>query len=270
MCGSFRRPPGAQSTLMAGQGANLEIVISQSKKELGQRSAQQAAQAIRRALEGYGEANIIVATGASQFDTLASLVATPDIDWSRVTAFHLDEYVGLPITHEASFRKYLQERFTSKLPQPLRAFHQINGEGDAQAECERLNALIADKTIAVALVGIGENAHLAFNDPSADFETTRPYIVVNLDEACRRQQLGEGWFPTLEDVPRQAISMSIHQIMQAREIVCSVPDERKAKAVQACLEGPVSPQAPASILQQHGGATVYLDAASASLLSRSA
>ncbi|MDF2441066.1 MAG: glucosamine-6-phosphate deaminase [Abditibacteriota bacterium] len=247
----------------------MEIVISQTKAKLGQQSAQQAAKAIRGALQSDGEANIVVATGASQFDTLAALVAMPDIDWSQVTAFHLDEYVGLPITHEASFRKYLRERFTSKLSQPLRAFHEINGEDDAHAECERLNALIAGKSIAVALVGIGENGHLAFNDPPADFQTTQPYIVVQLDETCRRQQLGEGWFPSLEDVPQHAISMSIHQIMQSREIVCSVPDERKAQAVQGSLEGPVTPQVPASILQQHPATTIYLDPASASLLSQS-
>jgi glucosamine-6-phosphate deaminase len=156
----------------------LEIVISQSKEELGRQSAQQAGQAIRRAIQNDGETNIVVATGASQFDTLAALVAMPDIDWGKVTAFHLDEYVGLPITHEASFRKYLRERFTSKLPQPLRTFHEINGEDDADAECRRLNALISGQNIAVALVGIGENGHLAFNDPPADFETTKPYIVV--------------------------------------------------------------------------------------------
>lgn len=247
----------------------MHIVISQSKAELGQQSAQQAAQAIQRAIQSYGETNIIVATGASQFDTLAALVATPDIDWSKVTAFHLDEYVGLPITHEASFRKYLRERFTTKLPQPLHSFHEINGEGDAHAECERLNALIANQSIAVALVGIGENGHLAFNDPPADFQTTKPYLVVQLDEACRRQQLGEGWFPTFQDVPQQAISMSIHQIMQSQEIVCSVPDERKAQAVKGTIEGPITPQVPASVLQQHPAATIYLDPASASLLSQS-
>jgi glucosamine-6-phosphate deaminase len=183
-----------------------------------------------------------------------------------VTAFHLDEYIGLPITHPASFRKYLWERFASKLPLPLAAFHYIDGEGDATAECRRLGALISAGPIDVAFVGIGENGHLAFNDPPADFETEDPYIVVDLDDACRRQQLGEGWFPTFDDVPKQAISMSIRQIMKSRCIVASVPDQRKAEAVRVSVKGPVSPHAPASILQQHPDCTLYLDPASASLL----
>jgi glucosamine-6-phosphate deaminase len=190
------------------------------------------------------------------------------VDWNRVTAFHLDEYIGMPITHPASFRKYLKERFVDRLPQPLAAFHYINGEGDGAAECRRLNDIIAAHPIDVAFVGIGENGHLAFNDPPADFETDEPYLVVNLDEACRRQQLGEGWFPTLEDVPQQAISMSIRQILKADTILCSVPDARKAEAVRASLEGPVTPNVPASILQRHESTTVYLDVASAALLSR--
>jgi glucosamine-6-phosphate deaminase len=185
-----------------------------------------------------------------------------------VTAFHLDEYIGMPITHPASFRKYLKERFVYRLPQPLAAFHYINGEGDAEAECRRLAELIAARPVDVAFVGIGENGHLAFNDPPADFQTEEPYLVVNLDEACRRQQLGEGWFPTLEDVPQQAISMSIRQILKSDTILCSVPDARKAEAVRASLEGPVTPDVPASVLQRHADTTVYLDAASAALLSR--
>jgi glucosamine-6-phosphate deaminase len=261
--------PAVQPEVLRIQGVTLKIVICQSKHELGQRAAQQAATALRDAIEKNGEANVIVATGASQFEMLAALVVAPDVDWTRVTGFHLDEYVGMPSTHPASFRKYLQERFVGALPQPLRAFHPINAEGNAHAECERLNALLSVVIIDVALVGIGENGHLAFNDPPADFQTTQPYIVVNLDEDCRRQQLGEGWFPSLDQVPQQAISMSIHQIMKSRQIVCSVPDERKARAVKACVEGPVSPQAPASILQQHTNVTIYLDSAAASLLNTS-
>jgi len=197
---------------------------------------------------------------------LAELVKAPDIDWGNVTAFHLDEYVGLPVTHPASFRKYLRERFVAQLPKPLAAFHEINGEGDPQAECDRLKGLITGRRIAVAFVGIGENGHLAFNDPPADFDTEEPYLVVNLDEACRKQQLGEGWFPTFDDVPKQAISMSIRQILKSERILCSVPDARKAEAVRACLAGPVSNLAPASILQNHAGTTVYLDKPSAALL----
>lgn len=244
----------------------MKIEIYETKSELGKASARRGAEVIRRALGSRGSAQIIVATGASQFEMLAALVTEPEIDWSKVTAFHLDEYVGLPDTHPASFRRYLRERFVQRLPMPLRYFHEINGEGDAEAECRRLNTLLAGVHIDAAFVGIGENGHLAFNDPPADFETESPYIVVNLDQACRRQQLGEGWFPTFEDVPAQAISMSIRQIMKAEEIVCVVPDERKAKAVYSTLDGPVSPDTPASILQTHPQATIYLDPPSAALL----
>jgi glucosamine-6-phosphate deaminase len=244
----------------------MQIVISETKAELGQRAAGRAGEIIRRAIAERGAASIVVATGASQFETLAELVAAPDIDWHRVTAFHLDEYVGLSQSHPASFRRYLEERFVGRLPAPLRAFHAISGEGDVAAECHRLNALMAGLAIDVALVGIGENGHLAFNDPPADFVTEDAYIMVNLDDACRSQQLGEGWFDSLQDVPQQAISMTIRQIMKSREIVCSVPDERKAAAVRASLQGPVSPLVPASILQHHPAATIYLDRASASTL----
>jgi glucosamine-6-phosphate deaminase len=247
----------------------VNIVICETKQELGRRAATAGAAALRQALQENEETAIIVATGASQFEMLAELVAAGDIAWDRVTVFHLDEYVGLPESHPASFRRYLRERFVSQLATPPRAFHAINGEGDCAAECRRLNALIAGREIAVAFIGIGENGHLAFNDPPADFETEEPYIVVNLDEACRRQQLGEGWFPTLEDVPKQAISMSVRQILKAQSIVCSVPDERKANAVQGAVEGPITPQVPASILQQHSKTTLYLDRASASLLKTS-
>ena len=182
--------------------------------------------------------------------------------------FHLDEYLGLPITHPASFRKYLKERFLDQVTE-LKAYHLIDGEKDPAEETNRLNALITKSPIDVAMVGIGENGHLAFNDPPADFDIETPYLVVNLDVACRQQQFGEGWFPTLEDVPTKAISMSIKQIMKAKKIICSVPDERKAKAVKACLENEVSPQFPASILQQHADCDIYLDEAAASLLDAS-
>jgi glucosamine-6-phosphate deaminase len=179
--------------------------------------------------------------------------------------FHLDEYIGLPITHPASFRKYLQERFVSKIPS-LQAVHLINGEANAEQECDRLNKIITQQPIDVALVGIGENGHLAFNDPPADFDTEQPYIIVTLDEQCRKQQLGEGWFNTFEDVPEQAISMSIRQIMKSKHIVCSVPDARKAMAVKNTVEQPVSNRYPASILQMHPACTLYLDQESVALL----
>jgi len=246
----------------------MQVIVSETKPEMGRRAAQNGAEKIRQALADRGAANLVVATGMSQFEVLAELVAAPDIDWSRVTAFHLDEYIGMPIKHPASFRKYLKERFVDRLPRPLAAFHYISGEGDGAAECRRLGEIIAAHPIDVAFVGIGENGHLAFNDPPADFDTEAPYLVVNLDEACRRQQRGEGWFPTLDDVPRQAISMSIRQILKSRAIICTVPDARKAEAVRASLEGSVTPDVPASTLQRHADTTVYLDQASAALLSR--
>jgi glucosamine-6-phosphate deaminase len=244
----------------------MKIVICDTKQELGEKAGREGAELIRRALRARGAANLILATGASQFDMLAVLVQAPDLDWTKVTCFHLDEYIGLPETHPASFRKYLKERFARHLP--LRAFHYLNGEGDAEAECKRVGEIIRRHPIDVAFVGIGENGHIAFNDPPADFETEEPYLVVNLDEACRRQQLGEGWFKTLDDVPRQAVSMSVRQIMKSGAIICAVPDARKAKAVKLCLEGPVSPRAPSSILQRHAQAFIYLDRESSARLGR--
>jgi glucosamine-6-phosphate deaminase len=254
----------------SNSGANMEICLYPSKTEMGAQAARRAAALLRQAIEQRGAANLILATGASQFEMLAALV-TLEVDWAQVTVFHLDEYLGLPMTHPASFRKYLHERFTQQVA-GLRAFHYVNGEHpDPQAECQRLSEIIARHTrhhpIDVACVGIGENGHLAFNDPPADFETDAAYMVVNLDEACRRQQLGEGWFPSLEDVPRQAISMSIRQIMKSAAIICTVPDARKAAAVQKTVEGPVSNLVPASILQQHLSCWLYLDEPAAALLS---
>jgi glucosamine-6-phosphate deaminase len=237
-----------------------------TKQKLGQQAAADGAAAIRKALHDRGEANIIVATGASQFEMLDALTREPDIAWNRVTGFHLDEYAKMPITHPASFRLYLWQRFISRLPLPPRAFHFLDGERDLQAECDRVGDLLQKHPIDVAFVGIGENGHLAFNDPPADFQTEAPYIIVELDEACRRQQFGEGWFPTFDDVPRQAISMSIRQIMKSKSIVCTVPDKRKAEAVRNALKGKVTPDVPASILQEHTSVTVYLDRESASLL----
>jgi glucosamine-6-phosphate deaminase len=238
------------------------------KISLGQSAAEQAATAIRQAITTKGRARIIAATGASQFEFLEALTKAPDIDWAQVEMFHLDEYIGMPITHPASFRKYLWERFIE--PTGMQNYHLLDGEANPNEVCASVGDLIADAPIDVAFVGIGENGHLAFNDPPADFETQAPYLIVNLDEACRRQQLGEGWFASLDDVPKQAISMSIRQILKAHEIICVVPDARKAEAVKTCLAGDVSPLAPASILQTHANTTVYLDKASAALLNNSA
>ena len=241
-------------------------MVERNRLELGVAAAAHGARLIRAALDARGRANIILATGSSQLEMLDALRSEPDLRWDRVTVFHLDEYVGLPITHPASFRLYLWQRFVSKLPLPLAAFHTVDGERDLAAECERLGALIEGTPIDVAFIGIGENAHLAFNDPPADFETDRPYLVVTLDEACRRQQQGEGWFPTLAEVPTRAISMSVRQIMKSRAIICTVADRRKAIAVRASLDGEMTPAVPASILQRHPACTCYLDGEAASLL----
>jgi glucosamine-6-phosphate deaminase len=243
----------------------MEKYIFETKDQMGAAAAERAAGKIQKAIEQQGRANIILATGSSQFEMLKHLVQA-DIDWSRVTMFHLDEYVGLPDTHPASFRKYLKERFVDQVG-PLKAVHFVAGDApDPAAECRRLGKIIAQHPIDAALVGIGENGHLAFNDPPADFETEEPYIVVRLDTVCRRQQMGEGWFATLEDVPQEAISMSIRQIMKSKSIVVTVPDERKAHAVRQTLLEEISPMRPASILRQHPDCVLYMDRPAASQL----
>ena len=244
----------------------MRISIAADVDDMGRRAAACGAERIRAAIAERDSAKIIVATGASQFTVLDSLAAADDIAWHRVQVFHLDEYIGLDESHPASFRRYLRQRFIDKVSPA--AFHAIDGQVEPpQRECQRLGELIHQHPIDVALVGIGENGHLAFNDPPADFKTDEPYLVVELDEACRRQQSGEGWFPSLDDVPRQAISMSVRQILSSNSIVCSVPDERKSQAVQQSLEGPVTPEVPASILQNHNDCHILLDEPAASRLS---
>tara|TARA_R110002124_G_scaffold55942_8_gene158366 strand:+ start:249 stop:986 length:738 start_codon:yes stop_codon:yes gene_type:complete len=243
----------------------MNIRIYDSKKNMGEAAGNVAAELIRQAIAQKGEAVIVTATGASQFETVDQLVAAEGIDWSKVTMFHLDEYIGLPVTHPASFRKYLQERYIDRIP-AFKAYYLINGENDPELETQRLNELISEHTIDLAMVGIGENGHLAFNDPPADFDTKDPYIVVNLDNACRMQQHGEGWFNSLEEVPTQAISMSVSQILKSEHLLCTVPDLRKAAAVKACLEGEISNLNPASILRTHPNTQFIFDQEAASLL----
>jgi len=244
----------------------MNICIHENKDDNGREAALKGASFIRNTLAEKGHASIILATGASQFEMLNHLIET-DIDWSKVEIFHLDEYIGIPDTHPASFRKYLKERFENKV-KDLKAFHYVNGDApEINEEIKRLNALISEHSIDVAFVGIGENGHLAFNDPPADFETESPYLVVNLDEACRKQQLNEGWFPTLEDVPAQAVSMGIKQILKSTHIINTVPDLRKARAVAGTVTGEISNMCPASILQTHGSCYCYFDRDSASQLS---
>ncbi|MFI5184601.1 MAG: glucosamine-6-phosphate deaminase [Vicinamibacteria bacterium] len=243
----------------------MEILRFDTKASMAQAAAARAAASLRDVIARAGRAHVIAATGASQFEFLEALTIAPGIDWAKTTFFHLDEYVGIPETHPASFRRYLKERIVAKVHPGV--FHFLEGDAaDPLAEARRVGEILSRHPIDVAFVGIGENGHLAFNDPPADFATEEPYLVVSLDEACRRQQMGEGWFKTLADVPARAISMSIRQVLKSREILAIVPDERKAPAVRDCLGGPVTPVHPASILQQHPRTAIYLDQASASLL----
>jgi glucosamine-6-phosphate deaminase len=242
------------------------VKVFDSRDSLGQSAAEQAAAAIRGAIKAKGKARIIAATGTSQLTFLNALTKANDIDWAKVEAFHLDEYIGLPITHPASFRKILLEQLMHKAG--IVSYHLLDGDAPDPAEVvRRVGKQLASSPIDVAFLGIGENGHIAFNDPPADFATEDPYILVELDEACRRQQVGEGWFAEMSEVPKQAISMSVRQILKAKELLVVVPEARKALAVKACIEGPIGPEAPGSILRTHPNATVYLDHDSAGLLS---
>lgn len=243
----------------------MEIKILADKESLGRAAAQQAANSLRRALREQGRVRIVAATGASQFEFLDELTSASGIDWSRIEVFHLDEYVGLPVSHAASFRKYLLERLINKTG--ISHYHLLDGEGDPKAAATKIGKELQEMQVDLAFVGIGENAHLAFNDPPADFKIEDPYLIVELDEACRQQQVNEGWFATVDDVPKRAISMSVRQILRSKEIIVVVPDERKAHAVKNSLEGEISPLIPASILRTHPNATIYLDKDSAALLS---
>ena len=242
----------------------MHMEVSENSEESGDAAAKKAEELLKGAIAENGKATFVAATGASQFEFLETLTAAQSIDWSRTTMFHLDEYTGLSESHPASFRRYLKERLIDKV-NPGEVYL-IQGDKDPQTECKRLNTIISGYSVDVAFVGIGENGHLAFNDPPADFEIEDPYIIVSLDERCRKQQFGEGWFKSLEDVPQQAISMSIRQIMKSKALICTVPDSRKAKAVKNCFEGEVSPMFPASILREHPRAFIYLDKYSSALL----
>jgi len=242
----------------------MNVRIEPDRRAMSAAAATHAATSIRNAIDRRGKARIVVATGASQLDFLAALTAESGIDWARVELFHLDEYVGLPESHPASFRRYLRENLLDRTR--IGRYHFLDGEGKPDEVRARVGRALSEEDVDVLFAGIGENGHLAFNDPPADFETTEPYIVVKLDEACRRQQVGEGWFAHVEDVPGTAISMSIRQMLNAREMLIIVPDTRKAAAVKATLEGKISPAVPASILRTHPNVTLYLDEPAASLL----
>ena len=247
----------------------MEISVMPSAEAIGIEAARLGGAAITEALARRGAANIVVATGLSQVATLERLTADPSIDWTRVTAFHLDEYVGVPANHNASFVGYLRKRLVAATNGRARLVEIDGMATNPEAEAARLSKLLERQEIDVCFAGIGENCHLAFNDPPADFDTASPYLVVELDTACRQQQVDEGWFAALEDVPKNAITMSINRIMSARKLILSVPDARKAEAVRNAVEGEVDPDHPASILQRHGNCTVLLDSQSAQFLSRS-
>ncbi|NLC68335.1 MAG: glucosamine-6-phosphate deaminase [Clostridiaceae bacterium] len=239
----------------------MKVRVFKNSEELGKAAAKYAAEIIRKSIEKNNKARIVLSTGASQFDTLKHLVKE-DLDWSKVEMFHLDEYINLPITHPASFRKYLKERFVD-IVKPGKVFF-VSGEGDVDAIIRELNQEITREPVHLGLIGIGENSHIAFNDPPADFDTTEPYIIVNLDEACKRQQVREGWFRTVDDVPKQAISMSVHQIMQCEVIISCVPYKVKANAIKLTLENDVTNMIPATMFKKHRDVTLFLDGDSAS------
>lgn len=240
----------------------MKIVVAKNREQLGQEAAKFAAGVIRSAIEKRGEARIVLSTGASQFDTIASLIQQ-DVDWSKVVMFHLDEYVNLPITHPASFRKYLNERFVSKVS--LKEAHFVDG---TEENIKTLSREIQKAPIDIGLIGIGENAHIAFNDPPADFDTDASYIIVNLNDTCKKQQVGEGWFATVDDVPKQAVSMSVKQIMKCKCILSCVPYSVKANAVKLTIENDLTNQIPATMLKTHPDFHLYVDADSAALISK--
>lgn len=243
----------------------MKVRVLKNSEELGREAAAYVADALKKCIDKKGSARLLLSTGASQFDTLKVLV-NADVDWSKVEMFHLDEYINLPETHPASFRKYLKERFVSAVN--LEKVHFVNGEGDIKKNIEELSAELRNEPIDVALIGIGENAHIAFNDPPADFSTKDAYIVVNLDEKCKKQQVGEGWFNTVDDVPKQAISMSVYQIMQSELIISCVPHKVKANAIKMTLENDLTNQVPATMLKEHKNWILFADEESASLVNK--
>ena len=245
----------------------MKVTIAETKEKMGSLAADLAARSICEAIDERGEARVIFASAASQFEFIESLLAHAEVDWSKVCGFHLDEYVGISADHPASFRRFLKERLLAKLPHPVKSFTFVGGDSaDTAAECARLEAAVREKPIDLACIGIGENGHIAFNDPPADFETKAAYAIVALDEVCRRQQVGEGWYPDLDHVPTHAFSMTVPQIMASRSIVVIVPDSRKADAVAAAVEGPLTNMCPSSILRNHPDCTLCLDRPASAML----
>lgn len=242
----------------------MKVFVDKTAVLMGEHAAAVTAEEIKKAIAERGVCRLLLSTGASQFEVLEALVKM-DLEWDKVVMFHLDEYVGMPITHVASFRKYLTERFVN-LVHPKAAYF-VNGEGDVEKNIAELTAILREAPIDVALIGIGENGHIAFNDPPANFDTKEAYITVTLDERCRRQQMGEGWFATLDDVPTQAISMTVYQMMQSRVVLSIVPGLRKAEAIKKTLEAEeVTNLVPATKLHEHANWMLFLDENSASMV----
>jgi glucosamine-6-phosphate deaminase len=239
----------------------MNISISKTPEELGKAAAQMVALKLNEAIKEKGEARLILSTGSSQFETLNALLKE-NVEWDKIEIFHLDEYIGLPVTHKASFRKYLKERFIDHIN--CRKFYSIDTEGDLADFISYITAEINSKPVDVGLIGIGENSHIAFNDPPADFDTREAYIIVKLDERCKLQQAGEGWFKTPRDVPDKAISMTVNRIMQCRTIISAVPHLIKADAVAMTLKNKTTNKIPASILKQHPEYYLFIDENSAS------
>ena len=242
---------------------NINLTVSENSKLNGERAANLIANLINEAIKEKGNARIVVSTGSSQFEMFEALIKL-NVDWSKVEMFHLDEYVNLQETHIASFRKYLKERFVSKVN--LKAAYFVSGEGNIEENISILTRELRKDVIDVGIIGIGENGHIAFNDPPADFETNEAYKVVTLDQKCRAQQVGEGWFKTIDDVPSQAISMTPKEIMKAKHIVTVAPHSVKADAIYKTITTPITPMVPATLLKTHPDWHLFIDDASATKL----
>lgn len=244
----------------------MRVYIDANAELMGKRAAEETVKQIKEAVEKRGECRLLLSTGASQFEMFDALV-TMDAPWDQVVMFHLDEYVGMSATHNASFRKYLTERFIDKVHP--KAYFFVNGEGDVEENLRQLTKEVRRAPIDVALIGIGENGHIAFNDPPADFDTEEAYMVVELEERCKKQQMGEGWFATIDDVPDRAITMTVNQIMKSRVILSVVPGKRKAEAIKMTIEAAeITNQVPATRLREHPDWILYLDEDSASMVDR--
>jgi glucosamine-6-phosphate deaminase len=244
----------------------MVIKVFEERNSLGKAAAAQAATAIRAAIAQRGAARVVAASAASQFEFLEALISAPGVDWNRVELFHLDEYIGLPMSHPASFCKFLQDRLIGKTG--ITRHHLLNGEEEPAGVIQRVGRAISAAPIDVAFVGIGENGHLAFNDPPADFETEEPYIVVTLDEACRQQQIAEGWFSSAGEVPDEAITITIPALLRVPRLIVSVPGARKAQIVRRTLQEQISTACPATILRTHPDVTIFLDKESAAELEK--